>query len=335
MQSIIEEMFERLLSRSCSPTLVRVAERDTADARLASFWDELDGAGFPNALVDERHGGIGLSLRDSLPLIIKTGEYAVPVPLAETMIARALVQAAGRTPPTGPIILATAMRADAEWLETSELPHARTATSVLVDSGTALKLFSIADAKHSPRLSSYSLSSSLKLRQEAENLSLPLPDVPLREIAALLHAAKLAGAMRRMLEMTVNYANTRVQFGRPIGKLQAIQQQISVMAEHLTAALAAVELAFASGPLLPDPIAAAVAKERTSAAAQIVGPIAHAVHGAIGISAEHDLQLYARRLQEWRLAEGSESFWAIKIGRCLLSGDAMSALEFTRAKMAS
>lgn len=335
MESIIEEMFERLLSRSCTPALVRAAERDPGDAQLASFWEELDGAGFADALVDEQHGGIGLSLRDALPLILKTGEHAVPVPIAETMIARAMLRAAGLAPPAGSIILATGLPSGVDGLETAELPHARTAAYVLADSGTALELFAIADATLTSPLSAFSLSAGLKLRPRTALLSLPLPEVPLREVAALLHAAKLAGAMRRMLDMTVDYANTRVQFGRPIGKLQAIQQQISVMAEHVTAALVAVELAFASGKLLPDPLVAAVAKERTSAAAQIVGPIAHAVHGAIGISAEHDLQLYARRLHEWRLAEGSESFWAIRIGRSLMAAGSVTSVEFMRARLAS
>ena len=49
-------------------------------------------------------------------------------------------------------------------------------------------------------------------------------------------------------------------------------------------------------------------------AATRVAATAHAVYGAIGISEEHDLQLFTRRLHEWRLADGSETYWNRLLG---------------------
>lgn len=60
---------------------------------------------------------------------------------------------------------------------------------------------------------------------------------------AVLHAAAIAGAADRLLAMCVDYAGQRVQFGRPIGRQQALQQQLAVMAEDVVAARLACELA--------------------------------------------------------------------------------------------
>ena len=57
-----------------------------------------------------------------------------------------------------------------------------------------------------------------------------------RATGAAIAAALLVGAMERAFEITVAFANDRTQFGRPIGKFQAVQQQISVMAEQTFAA---------------------------------------------------------------------------------------------------
>jgi alkylation response protein AidB-like acyl-CoA dehydrogenase len=91
-------------------------------------------------------------------------------------------------------------------------------------------------------------------------------------LGALLHAGLLAGAMKRAFDLTMGYANARIQFGKAIGKFQAIQHQLSVMAEHVAAARLAAESAFANeGPV---PLSAcALAKAQTSEAAQLVASI--------------------------------------------------------------
>ena len=117
----------------------------------------------------------------------------------------------------------------------------------------------------------------------------------------------MAGAMQRVLEATLAYANDRAQFGKSIGKFQAVQQQLSVMAEQVFAARMAAEIGCAGDGIAPHPLRAAVAKARASEAAEKVVAIAHAVHGAIGVTAEYDLQLHTRRLQEWRADFGSQA----------------------------
>lgn len=148
---------------------------------------------------------------------------------------------------------------------------------------------------------------------------------------ALLLSAASAGAADRVLSMSVEYAHERVQFGKPIGGQQAVQQQLAVMAEQVVAMRLAVELA-ASGSDWPPAVRAAVAKTVTAIYAAAVANTAHAVHGAIGISAEHDLQLFTRRLHEWRLECGGETLWARELGFALLeSGN--DALVWMRAEL--
>ena len=147
---------------------------------------------------------------------------------------------------------------------------------------------------------------------------------------ALLLAAAISGAADEVLAMTVAYAGERSQFGKPIGRQQALQQQLAVVAEDCVAVRMAVELAAAGDA--PDPLRVAAAKSVASAAAPRVANTAHAVHGAIGISAEYDLQLYTRRLHEWRMGLGAETRWNRDLGHALLASHA-PVLDWTRSRL--
>jgi alkylation response protein AidB-like acyl-CoA dehydrogenase len=127
----------------------------------------------------------------------------------------------------------------------------------------------------------------------------------------------------------LTHCNARVQFGKSIGKFQAVQQQISVMAEHVLAGTIAAESAFQYTGTAPQLLTAAVAKSRTSEAAALVVATAHAVHGAMGMTDEFELSLVTRRLHEWRLQYGSEGVWNAFIGEQLLSGN-LPVADFVR-----
>src|SRR6476659_6257984 len=109
MDTLIEDMFARLLAQSCSSAAVRAAERDPDDRLLKLLWDEIEESGLTNALVAETDGGFGLSVAQILPLVVLMGVHALPLPLAETMVARALLLRAGVEPPLAPIVLAVAL----------------------------------------------------------------------------------------------------------------------------------------------------------------------------------------------------------------------------------
>lgn len=159
-------------------------------------------------------------------------------------------------------------------------------------------------------------------------LPVPLPEMTVQrasgtkpdlEMMACLIAAQMAGAMQRVLEMTLQFANDRQQFGRPLGKFQAIQHQLAVMAEQVLAARMAAQIGCSASGGRPDLINVSIAKARASEAAVEVTAIAHSIHGAIGFTADYDLQLFTRRLNAWRLQAGSESYWHEVLGQAVLN----------------
>jgi acyl-CoA dehydrogenase len=131
---------------------------------------------------------------------------------------------------------------------------------------------------------------------------------------ALFRAQQIAGALGKVLELAVSYAGERVQFGRPIARFQAIQHHLADIAGEAVAAgvvaEAAAELA-ESGRWFE---AAAIAKSRVGLAARVAA-VAHQVHGAIGVTEEHPLHLFTRRIWDWRDDFGSDVEWSGRLGR--------------------
>jgi acyl-CoA dehydrogenase len=150
-----------------------------------------------------------------------------------------------------------------------------------------------------------------------------------RRIGAIIAAAAISGASDRVLAMTIDYANQRIQFGKPIAKQQAVQQQLAVMAEQSVIARIAAQIGCANG-LIPTLEIAAIAKQSASRAAVEVAAIAHAVHGAIGISADYDLCLYTKYLHHWRNMHGSEGYWAEQLGRARLLAPDTLTVDYIR-----
>lgn len=302
------EPFVRMLETVCSPVAIRAIE---AGGPVQAMWQEIAASGFLDALVAEEHGGAGLALADVEPLVAALGAHAVPLPVAETMVARALLAQGGIASPEGPIALATTCA--------QPVPFARVAEFALVDNGTALVLCPVADL--APELTGIVHSLAARLTGKAAGPMLARPAAGLRAIAATLRAAQIAGAAARLCDMATAYAAERVQFGKPIGRQQALQQMLAIMAQDMVACRIAAQLGMAHGLDVPTAVAA-TAKITTSSCAPRVAASAHAVHGAIGISEEYDLQLLTRRLHEWRLADGSEGYWSALLGQARLAADA-------------
>ena len=330
-EAILLSSLERLLSEHCSRSEVR---RYESGESVSELWQLLEEHGYPNALLPEEAGGAALDLGGLRKLLLLLGKYLVPVPLADTMIARALLFDAGTAVPSGPIALLGA--ADPLRPQVlSAVPFANVAQHALLEDSENLKLLSLAAIELTSSGVRASYAAHLEWRHPPDVLaSLPRCEVPLLCINAALRAALMVGIMTEILTMTLDYGNSREQFGRPISKFQVVQHQLTEMAEQLLGADMAVQLAFSGAARWPSLLRAAVAKQRASAAASRVAAIGHAVHGAIGLSEEYPLQLYTRHLYEWRLTEGSELYWAGQVGDACLStsGD---TLEFIRAHLAA
>lgn len=312
------EPFERMLEDIATPAAVRAVE---AVHRFDAMWQVVAESGFLDALVPEGRGGAGLPLAEVHPLWMALGRHAVPLAVGETMIARALL----RECPEGPIALAVGPVG-----QDIVVPHGLVAEHVLFETEGALHLIAIYSGRDVPTGVPGSLAQIMHFGHLPEPVGVA-PEGGLRAAAAILRAALIAGAAERLTAMTATYANERIQFGKPIGRQQALQQQMAVMAEEMVAARIASQLGCAGG-FPPSLVAAATAKSVASRAAARVAATAHAVHGAIGISEEHDLQLFTRRLHEWRLADGSETYWNRLLGAARLA-DPGRSVDYVREQL--
>ncbi len=323
MHNTYSDALDALLRDHCLPATVRAIEQGADPAPL---WQALLDSGFADCLLPESAGGAGLSLSDLAPVLYVLGRHAMPLPLAQTLFARALLQAHGVQVPDEPIALASLDDGSPATL----VADARHAGWFLVQAGTRCVLLPASAAGAEPTGAHADLAVRLPRAEGKADTAFELPAGTLRAIGACLHAAQMAGALSQVLDMTLRYANDRLQFGRAIGKFQAIQHQVSEMAEHVAAARLAAQIACEGGGSEPDPVRAAIGKLRASDAVTPVAAIAHAVHGAIGITEEFDLQLYTRRLHAWRVADGSERWWSRMLGELVCAEPTRGAVEMVR-----
>ncbi len=336
-----------LLNESASRLFASVSEQDIRGAQLGQWagacWGQVAEAGFPLAFVSETAGGFGIAATEAIELLRIAGFYAAPIPLAETMLANRLLTEAGFEATSDPATFASLSGGDAAALDrqgsgwrirgrAAGVPWARHADTVAVLAKHDARLFVIrvnrttaADVTQGASLAG--------LPSDTVTFDVELPDEDVRPApsrwtrealkaaGAALRVAGMAGALERVLEMTVAYANERVQFGKPIGKQQAIQQLLAVLAGQVAACGGAAAIAGAAFDAL-DIMAIGAAKVRAGEAASIAAPIAHQVHGAIGFTEEHRLHVFTKRLWAWRDEFGPERYWSAMLGRRAIAAGA-------------
>lgn len=328
-----------LLNESASRLFAAFDENDIRGVEQGAWpeanWRQVEDAGFPLALVSEADGGFGLAPVDAISLLRVAGYHAAPVPLAETMLANRLLSEAGFGVAEGPATVVAPTAGDGFALEkrgggwrlggrAAGVPWARHADTIVLLAAQGEASFIVrlkrGVATVEPAMSLANLPADLVVvdAEIADDDVRPAPShwtpQTLAAAGAALRVSEIAGALARVMEITVGYANERVQFGKPIGKQQAIQQQLAVLAGQAAAGGGAADVAGAAFERL-DVTAIAAAKVRAGEAASIAAPIAHQVHGAIGFTEEHRLHFFTRRLWGWRDEFGSERYWSKLIGR--------------------
>jgi acyl-CoA dehydrogenase len=163
---------------------------------------------------------------------------------------------------------------------------------------------------------------------DVPNGALALDDKPL---GAFVRVALSAGALDAALAMSIEHVNTRQQFGKPLGKFQAVQQSLAVFAVEAAAVNVAGAAAAAALDRGDATFEIAAAKLRTNVAIGIGTGIAHQVHGAIGFTQEYPLHPLTRSLMRWRSECGSDAYWGgILGGLACANGGAGLWAEMTR-----
>ena len=129
------------------------------------------------------------------------------------------------------------------------------------------------------------------------------------EWAALAKAAEMMGGAQQVLEMTIDYAKERVQFDRPIGSFQIIQHYLADMSIDVDSSRVSLhKAAWMLSEGIPCTKEISVIKGWISEAYRRVTAQAHQIHGAIGFTKDHDLELYFRRAKAGELFYGDADF---------------------------
>ena len=331
-RTLLADTCTRLFTDQVTPALIEAAEKGTWPAAL---WQQLEENGLTLPQIPESQGGAGGEWGDAQVVLAAAGRFAVPLPVAETMIGAWLLSASRLNVPLGPITVApvrpaenlTLARDGGSWRlsgTASRVPWGASAGHVvvmaegdgksmvaLVKGGTA-KAEADVNLAQEPR-NTLTWSNAPVLAAAAAGPGLPADALMLA--GAMARAAQMAGGLEFLLAQSVKYVTERVQFGRPLASFQAIQHQLALLAGHTAAAGMAAQKAFAAMDGGDAGFEIAVAKIRTGEASGLGAGIAHQCHGAIGFTYEHTLHFVTRRLWSWRAEFGAEPYWAATLGR--------------------
>src|SRR5438477_1914518 len=311
--------------------------RDKKGEWKAPLWQALSEAGLPLAWVPEDCGGSGASLAEGFGVLSVAGRFAVAVPLAETMLAGWLLAQAKISSPEGEMTVVPAsprdritQNADGSLSGRARgVPFAKEAKHFAVlASGANGNVIALVEAAKCRIEAGLGLggdnSDTVPLDKVEPNTTRPAPkgfeQTELMLMGGVVRSLQIAGALEAMLEISVRYSNERVAFEKKISKFQAVQHNLARLAGESAAALAAATSAadaIANATAFNDEVflEAVAAKIRCAAAAENGGAIARQVHGAIGFTIEHILHRYSLRALAWRDDFGSESYWAVELGK--------------------
>jgi alkylation response protein AidB-like acyl-CoA dehydrogenase len=319
-QIALRDAVRELLTKECPPSAVRDAWTNET-GRCPSAWDALTEMGVLGVLAPESVGGLGLTDVDLVLVLEETGRFALPEPIVETAaVAMPLLAARGDERATALIegasaALAHALAPRAVWADTAACIVVLGSAQASVVARDAVTLEPCPSVDGARRLFTLGPVPWAAVRAEYnEEVDLAF------DRAALGTAAQLIGLTDRMIEMTVEYATTRHQFGVPIGSFQAVKH-------HLANARLALEFArplvyraawtIATGDA-ERAVAVSLAKASASDAALLAARVALQCHGAIGYTTEYDLHLFMKRT--WALAAtlGDAAWHRARVGRAIL-----------------
>lgn len=328
---MILDSLDRLVADTVDAALRRRADlqgrNDAPEPLPGALWSALEAQGM-TALGEIAEGDLGYG--EALALIGRAAYHALPVPLAETVLARRLLAIAGLAIPEGAITVAPPGGARGAGRAGN---GAITGTLERVPWGRAVR-HAVAAIGSGLGASIVLLDIAGGVRDEHVNMAgEPRDTVDLgraRQIAAagladaaeivetegaLVRAVQLAGALAATLDHCLTWTNDRIQFGKPIARFQAVQHLMSDLACEVTAGRAAADMAVDASIGAADRLYVGMAKSRTGEAAGRAAAIAHGLFGAMGFTKEHLLHYTTRRLWSWRDEFGSEVVWQTRIGR--------------------
>lgn len=272
---------------------------ELSGAEFETAWPRLAEAGFATLLVSEDKGGFGGDWGDLYAVLRLAGRHALPTVLGETIVAHKVLADAGVAAPEGPIGLLDGERVAYGRHCGAVLARGKLLPGAICDwhHGTA------PDGNPRDRLGGI----------EGFEVAVAT-NADLRAKGAFVRVAMAAGALEAGFDLAIEHVNTRVQFGKPLGKFQAVQQALAEASSEVAAVLAAGQAAAQSFDTGDASFEIAAAKWRMNRAVDVAVPILHRVHGAIGFTMEYPLNRHTRALMGWRSEFGNDAYWARALG---------------------
>jgi len=353
-QQMLQDNARKFFAGECPMSEVRrLMETDTAFDK--SLWAKMAEQGYTGIIFPEAYGGVGLGKVELILLMEEAGRALLPGPLFSTVALAgsvldavgtpeqkkkyltpicegksrstvAILEAAASWNPADTKITASGGKLNGEKLFVSD---AAVADSIIVVARDGVFIVEAnAPGIHiDPMLGMDLTRKQYAVRFEntpAEKLGSSSGIAKPLDIATAALAAELVGGMQRTLEITVEYAKTRKQFGKPIGIFQAVQHQCSDMyLETESSRSAAYYAAWALEENAPDAsVAVSIAKMYSSDAGRTVGNRGIQVHGGMGFTWENDIHLYYRRAKASETALGDATFHRERIARMVIDSGA-------------
>lgn len=341
---LIVDAATKLLQDLADPQTINNSQNDEWQPGL---WNALEESGLTLTWVPEELGGAGADLADGFQIIRLSGEFALPLPLAETLLAGWLLAHGGLQVPGGRLTIAPAtpdrsleLNANNQLSgEAEHVPFARGADYVVSIARREQQTFVVCIETAACQATAYNnLAGEPRDRLIFDHTPVTiiaetdLDETALQQMGAAVRAMQIAGALQKVLDLCVSYAGERVAFGRPISKFQVIQHNLARLAGEAAAALAAAgsaayaleENSVTNNNATLDDIffEVAAAKIRAGEAAGEGAAIAHQLHGAIGFTQEHLLHRFTHRLWSWRDDFGSEAVWSLQLGQKIAAAGA-------------
>ena len=349
-QELLKSNARKFFAAECPADRVRQL-METSTAFDEALWAKMAEQGYTGIIFPEEYGGVGLGAVDLILLMEEAGRALLPGPLFSTVaLAGAAIEAVANASTKKmylePICSGEA-RATLAFLEReANWDSDALAMTAVKDRLNGEKLF-VTDAGVADFIVVAARNGVYAVDAKASGLTiepmngidmtrklyaLKFKDVPAEKIgdtsslakalnvATAALAAELVGGMQRTLDITVEYAKVRKQFGKPIGSYQAVQHQCADMyLETESARSAAYYAAWTLQENAPESAtAASIAKMYASDAARTVGNRGIQVHGGMGFTWENDVQLYYKRAKASETMLGDATFHRDRIARAAI-----------------
>jgi len=319
MKDMIVEVVERIFKEKVEKETVDLLE----EGKWAeSVWQVLLENDIQQVAVKEENGGAGGDYEDLFHLYSLVGKYAVPIPFIEHTLANLTLEVANLKPQTelSTVHLATKPlelsngKVSGDLQQVPWARYAKKLVTIATENGSqSIIVINLQDATIDKQTNlAAEPRDSLKLTDVNVLASQPLTEEQHEFLTKLQTAAtvsKMAGAIDRAFELAVQFSKEREQFGRPIHRFQLVQQHLAVLAGEQALSAAALENII--GLLLEGEVVdeIAFARLKLDEASRIVATSAHQVHAAIGVTHEHRLHHYTRRLWAWRDEDFRAKYW--------------------------